>query len=268
MAEPKIAVVSPESLIPAPSQDEIIAAQALADEARDLDIVDFSYPGVPIEPDRKKPEWRRLMGLDKEGNDLAAPLDGLPHVPDLWSYTLTWECWRPGEGGKNQKVDQRGPLRRVDGQLPTRDELPDQDRGLWEFSTRGTGKRVDPWRKRGGLIIKNPRNSDLLYWRFGFEGFATLSRLLTLYAGGVQQHPGLMPEITFGFSKSYSFKGELQFDPALIPTGAWALFGPSQAPPPLLVSSNTSKTTPLIQKTATANVQPKKAIGERGSNTF
>ena len=101
---------------------------------------------------------------------------------------------------------------------------------MWELTKNGKRKR-DPWTKRSGLVLKNLRNGDLLYWRAGFEGGATLGNLIVTYTGGVREHPGIMPDVTLGFVKSYDFNGEVQLKPALTPTGEWGPFGEGQGAP-------------------------------------
>ena len=109
-------------------------------------------------------------------------VDDLPLVPDVWSYMCWWECWKPaGDDGKNKKTAQIGPLRRVDGILPPLDQLPDRDEYLWELTKDGKRKR-DPWGRRNGITLKNPRNGDKYFWRSGYEGNQTLSALFVLYA--------------------------------------------------------------------------------------
>ena len=229
MTEPKIKIVSP----PTASPDELAAAAALGAEGRDMALSDFSFPGALIEPVRERQEWVRLMGKDAQGNAITALLDDLPLVPDVWSYICWWECWKPaGDDGKNKKTAQIGPLRRVDGILPPLDQLPDRDESLWELTKDGKRKR-DPWGRRNGITLKNPRNGDRYFWRSGYEGNQTLSALFVLYASNIRARPGAMPEVKLGFTKSYNFKGEPETKPALIPTGEWSPYGEGQSPPPM-----------------------------------
>jgi hypothetical protein len=199
-AEPKMKVVSPTP-VPVPSADEIAAANALASEARDLALEDFSFPGAPIDFIRDEAKWERKIGGAVEEIDAEHP-----YIPDLWSYVLVWNCWKTGKDGKRKKVAIVGPVRRIDAvALPAREALPDRNEDEWEIKN---DRPQDPWSKQYMIVFKNPANGDLLVWRCGFEGRATLATLFKTYAQGVREHPGAMPEITFSSTKSYGFDGK------------------------------------------------------------
>jgi hypothetical protein len=248
MNEPKMKVVAstPTTL----SRDEIAAIEALAAEARDLRLEDYSLPGVPIEFDRNEFKWKKKLGGATDNIDPERA-----HVADVWSYSLMWNCWKTGTDGKRKKIDQRGPVRRVDNvPLPAREALSDRDETQWEVKNN---KPSDPWTRQYGINFKDTVTGDILCWRCGFEGRATLAALFAAYAMGIHEHPGQMPEITFGSAKSFSYDGTARINPALILTGKWCPFGEGRAAPPAPVTSATSKTA-AIPKTP----QPGKRIDE------
>jgi hypothetical protein len=244
-------VVSPA--LPALSRDEIAAVEALAAEARNLQLEDYSLPGVPIEFDRDKAKWVKKLG----GGGGADNIDPeRPHVADVWSYSLMWNCWRLGANGKKKKVEQVGPVRRIDNVvLPARETLSYRVEGEWEVKN---GRPSDPWSRQYGINVKDSVTGDILCWHCGFEGRATLAALFAAYAMGIHGHPGQMPEITFGSAKSFSFDGTARINPALILTGKWRPFGEGRAAPPVPATSATPKTASIPN----SKLQPKQVSEE------
>jgi hypothetical protein len=253
--EPKMKVVETTStaISPTPNQDDAATAAALMDGFEREAMSDFVFHGRPIEIHLEKGFVRRMTG---DATDAIDPQR--PHIVDLRSCEEMWECWKPGLDGKNKKIATIGPIRVIDGiKLPPLDTLPDRDRERWEFSKDGK-RRLDPWRKRFLLNVKDTVSNELLSWRYGFEAYDTVAAVKAAYARGFEQHPGQMPVVLFGVQRIYSYDGTPRTNAALILTGDWLPFGEGQAPPPAPVTSGTAKTVPI----PTISKGPPKVFGE------
>jgi hypothetical protein len=109
------------------------------------------------------------------------------------STVTAWVRWAEGN-----PVEHR--VTRTGQNHPLREDLPDQDKSLWEIDEKFTGKPRDPWHDTRYVYLIDPRTGrDFTFTTDTYGGRAAVGELKSAIRNVRRAHPGAVPVVRLGW---------------------------------------------------------------------